>query len=926
MVRLSFLFFFFLFFFKTTLAQNEDNIWYFGEKAGLDFNSGTVMSLGNSTMVTDEGCATVCHPNTGNLLFYTSGDTIYNQNHQVMMGGVGLNGNATTTQSAIILRNPGSTSMYTIFTMDFNGGGNLGLQFTQVDMNGNGGLGSVITPINTPVFNNATEKLLAIQHMNGIDYWIVVEDNVTNGFRSFLFNSTGISSTGVLSIPGEIPVAPLGNGGCLKASLSGTKVASAIQFLNKVIVYNFNKSTGEFSSVLGEINIANPYGVEFSPNEQFLYVSPNSNTENLTQYDITLSGSAAIEGSKVQLSTSNLSRGSIQLARDQRIYCTNYGSSMVSIINNPNLAGISCDLVDNGITLASGTFCRFGLPTRRNNFLSESNEKEICLGDSILLFTDEFDSPSWATEDDPTTIISTLDSIKVSPSSTQSFIVFEGSDTVKFIVSVSSPIALDLGPDICVLSGEVTLNATTIGDVTYEWQDGSDSNAFVADETGLYWVEVTKGNCSTRDSINVEIQNLIISSPDIVECDSSATIAINDSSVETGHWVYLGPPGSIGNVIFSPDSLSIEFSATVPVLGDYIFTYINNCGDSISKTTSFISKEPDLTIVSSVQCNFDINLQATNPIQNGQWSVTGPTGATVDIADVNNPVTSATVSTYGDYVFTYTYDFCDASFSHEVKVLSIAPKITTSKTKYICDFEAELTVEVPGQFDGWEVVSGPGILSFSNFEALTTELSVSDYGTYIIKANGCGKSDTIDLTFEKQVPILYAPEYVECGLEAILEYDFEGEAGDWSLTSPTGNNVSIDTSSVNKQAIISTDHYGAVVVTYEACDTAVSRVVNFMCELEVPNVFTPNNDPLNPYFIIERLNDTYYSQSNFTVFNRWGVEIYHNGKYGIHGSWWNGNSDSGEPLNEGVYYYELNLRNKINNKSEVYNGTIHIFR
>ncbi|MGB0870990.1 MAG: gliding motility-associated C-terminal domain-containing protein [Flavobacteriales bacterium] len=915
-------------FFHLCFAQNSSNIWHFGQNAGLDFNSGTPVAIGDGQLVTQEGCATICDEVTGDLLFYTDGSTVYNANHQIMPNGTGLNGHASSTQSAVVVQKPGSSHIYTIFTMDVDGGSE-GLQFTEVDMTLDGGLGDVITPINTVIFTSASEKLAAVQHQNGIDYWIVVHDLDTEGIRSFLYTSTGIVGTGVTSMSSTIPTSFTTTVGYMKASLNGNFLALAISFSNQINVYSFNNSTGLATSLLVQIdNMTNPYGLEFSVNEQFLYVGPeicNANN-NLSQYDLEAGTTADIINSKVTLSNNFSNRGALQLGPDQRIYCSNYLTNVISIIETPDLQGVNCSLIDTGLFLTSGTLGRLGLPTFVNNSTFENNLINLCLGDSVELIASQLPNPNWATADNPSIILSQEDTLTVSPLINTTFIAFSGPDTISFSIEVRTPISFSLGQDICTASGTITLDVTQPEAVEYLWQDGSDSNIFEVTENGLYWVEITNGPCITRDSIFIQFQDLLIQSPGQVECDSTATLMVNDSNPDTGHWVYLGPPGSPKNVVFSPDSTSINTTVTVPELGEYIFTYINICGDSISKATNFISKEPNLNIISSQQCNFDINLQAINPIQNGVWSVEAPTGESVVISDVNNPNTSATVSNYGMYTFTYTYDFCKASFSQHVEVLSIAPIITTQKTHFICDFEAVLTAEVPNHFEQWNVISGPGILTFSSFENMTTNVTVSDYGTYIIEAKGCGKSDTIELTFEKQQPQLLAPEYVECALEAIIEFDFLGPTGEWTLKPNGDETITLDTSSIQNHAIISSDRYGSVVVTLEACDTSISRDIIFMCELELPNVFTPNNDPLNPYFTINRLNTIFYSQSTFTVFNRWGVEVYRNGQYGLHGSWWNGNTNDNKPLDEGLYFYELKVKNKINNKDEIYKGRVSIFR
>src|SRR5579863_3194839 len=88
-------------------AQKEANEWYFGNLAAVSFNSGSPVALTGSVMNTNEGCASIADKNTGALLFYTDGTTIYNKNNVSMTNGTGLTGNFSSTQSAVIVPMPG---------------------------------------------------------------------------------------------------------------------------------------------------------------------------------------------------------------------------------------------------------------------------------------------------------------------------------------------------------------------------------------------------------------------------------------------------------------------------------------------------------------------------------------------------------------------------------------------------------------------------------------------------------------------------------------------------------------------------------------------------------------------------------------------------------------------------------------------------
>jgi hypothetical protein len=82
----TFFLFIFLYFSGICYSQNQANIWYFGSFAGVDFNSGSPVSLSDGAMTTNEGCATICD-SEGELLFYTDGTKVYNKNHSIMPNG-----------------------------------------------------------------------------------------------------------------------------------------------------------------------------------------------------------------------------------------------------------------------------------------------------------------------------------------------------------------------------------------------------------------------------------------------------------------------------------------------------------------------------------------------------------------------------------------------------------------------------------------------------------------------------------------------------------------------------------------------------------------------------------------------------------------------------------------------------------------------
>ena len=913
-------------------AQNEGNIWYFGYNAGIDFNSGSALALNNGALWTSEGCATICDA-SGNLLFYTDGSTVYNANHVAMPNGTGLNGNNSSSQSALIVKKPGFTNIYTIFTVTDYGQSD-GFQYTEVDMSLQNGLGDVTSTVNVPVYTPTCERLIAVRHQNGIDYWIITQDYMTSNFRSYLYTNAGLASSWVSSNSGVV-LSGLGETiGVLKGNPAGNQIAMTINTADVIKLYDFDNGTGTLSNPI-TLPIISPYGVEFSFSGQFLYcgIIPTFGTSHFYQYNLQAGNAAAIQNSAVLIGQSLSHPGTLQRGPDKKIYgaIINYSStntpSGIAVISDPDLQGLNCNFNAAGFQPANNTAAFLGLPNFPNDFfINENQTYHICQGDSVELSSPNFSTFNWAIENNPSNILSTDSILTVSPHISTSYILFSGLDTVSFNITVHDTLSVNLGADTCINSGTLLLDVTQ-PNVTYQWQDGSNNPTFNVTASGTYWVQISNGTCTSTDSISIQYDQIEIQGDTLITCDSTVNLSLTGSnSGTTGHWTYLAPPGDSQNVVFTPNSNVSNPLITVPELGEYHFIFTSSCGAVDTHTVVFDSQAPVLNINLTQECNFNVNLIASNPIQNGTWTAVGPVGETITITDIHNPNTTAVVSNYGTYTFTYTYNFCKTSSSALIDIQSVQPNITNTKTLYICDKSIDLSAQIPGQAEQWSV-EGPGIVTFSNFQSLNTTATVDKYGDYTFYFHGCGGTDTLEVSFIKNAPTIHAPSYVYCGTEALLEvFYYENNTGTWSYKPETDEIITLVELDSNMVSV-SSDSYGSVDVTYTTCDTSTTVNIAFMCELDIPNVFSPNNDGINDEFFISRLNTKFYDKSRFVVYDRWGVEVYTNGRYGLEGSWWNGKTaKNGKNLEEGVYYYVLLLHNKINNQEENYHGTVHIFR
>lgn len=357
--------FIFIFVCSELHAQKWDNNWFFGGKAGLNFNTNPPTPLSGEINQL-EGCATISDWE-GNLLFYTDGLTVWDRNHDIMPNGFDLMGGWSSSQSAIIVPAPGSKTLYYLFTVaDFDIPAKL--SYSIVDMtlhNGNGDIPA--NKKNILLLSNTTEKLTAALHPNRRDVWILTHTLGDNNFYAFKLTPSGIVDSPVISSIGVNYGIDPSNWytGQLRISHDGKYVASSITFEKINELFDFNPSTGEFSNRI-LLNLDFPiYGMEFSPNDSLLYLSSanyDADTNYVFQYGIDDLIPSFQPVAFLEDSTGDRIYGSLQLGPDQQIYiCTN-NLHTLDIIHQPNNRGQACAYEARGIPLYTGTISKYGLP------------------------------------------------------------------------------------------------------------------------------------------------------------------------------------------------------------------------------------------------------------------------------------------------------------------------------------------------------------------------------------------------------------------------------------------------------------------------------------------------------------------------------------------------------------------------------------
>ena len=399
-------------------AYSQNSTWIFGWGASVNFENGEPNTGPEGPIFTAEGCATMSDSN-GQLLFSTDGIRIYDRNGDVMEGGTGLQGDESSTQNALIAPRPldSESRYYHVFTVsaqdNLNGTG--GLYHSIVDMEANGGLGEMIT---TPelLVGNVGEKLHATMHADGNQMWIVTHRGNTNDFYAFLLGCEGVDSENpVISSTGDMVEFYndyLGAIGSLKLSHSGERIAMTnLIEIEPGIPGSTKLQTGRFNNETGEVEIQEileeegeliqGYGVEFSPNSQYVYWSTfGMSIRRIVRFDLT---SADIPSSRHEVvnAANGQSYAQLQLGPDNKIYVArSNGAAFLSRIENPDEPNTG-DLVftDNAVVLNG--ISTLGLPNDWNYQLNEISSHEefeifLCEGSSKTLSASDFLNATYA--------------------------------------------------------------------------------------------------------------------------------------------------------------------------------------------------------------------------------------------------------------------------------------------------------------------------------------------------------------------------------------------------------------------------------------------------------------------------------------------------------------------------------------------------
>ena len=92
----------------------------------------------------------------------------------------------------------------------------------------------------------------------------------------------------------------------------------------------------------------------------------------------------------------------------------------------------------------------------------------------------------------------------------------------------------------------------------------------------------------------------------------------------------------------------------------------------------------------------------------------------------------------------------------------------------------------------------------------------------------------------------------------------------------------------------------------------------------VPNIFTPNNDNVNDFWVPSFSNQFCLADYHVLIFNKWGQQLFESTVYDL--GWSGHDLATGHPFPDGTYYYILTYSNEFTKEVKSLKGFFQLLR
>ncbi len=396
--------------FDLQAQTRHDANWVFGINAGIHFDS-----VGNAVPfqpeVSNFEMSSCISDSNGSLLFYFD-NSMLNQHvsilrdsdNNIVNNSGSIQAYPSSTSGAVIIPNA-TADKYMIFHLGNVSSASCSLFCPKLFLSVVSYLdGSLLVENKNHLLLDEYlfEKISAVRHANGKDWWLIAQTqiydsllNQRNRFYRFLIQDTiviglfyqdlGIATNDYGDFAGQSQISQAGNK--LGLVRSGSKYFE---------VYDFDRCTGLLALIRSEkiFNSNELYGMEFSGNERFLYISSGWIGGLSSLYQIDLNNNSLPPS---LIDTSSKVFCQLQLAIDNKIYMANQRGTGIpesgynqynqylSVINQPDSVGISCNFQPFNFFLGDSSKSSKGLPHFPNYNLGALSIYEADAGNDTTL-------------------------------------------------------------------------------------------------------------------------------------------------------------------------------------------------------------------------------------------------------------------------------------------------------------------------------------------------------------------------------------------------------------------------------------------------------------------------------------------------------------------------------------------------------------
>jgi gliding motility-associated-like protein len=518
--------------------------------------------------------------------------------------------------------------------------------------------------------------------------------------------------------------------------------------------------------------------------------------------------------------------------------------------------------------------------------ISDPPDGVICPGDSIQLVTEAQGELTWQ---GPEASFPSDSIIYVTEPGSYFLEVFyyEGcalvSNTIE-LVEYSTPFLIGSNAVICEGdSVEISVNSSSSIDLV--WLDplsGSDSVQVIT-QPGTYYAEISSCGITVVDSIQVDLNQTEL----VIQQDSIADYCEGDSIL-----IYANYP--FAEIFWTPDGEGVSEYFTESGTVQAFAVDTNGCQIQSNTLNILFNEVPPPptfdfeTVCEGAELFVSINSNYTEVF-------TDPEGNPIIESDLVTVPFFISDTTFYAY---YTTEFCQGPLDS----VSISPilvpglPILDSNSPVCTGDNATFIVVNDDLFSNYVWINPAG----DQNQGAEVDFSINDLddaGPYLCYGinDGCiGDTASISIDIFETIQVSLPPDTAMClGTGYVIEPNMSFDSYFWQ-----------DGSTDSVYTPLESGTYTVLATDLNGCESADFMELDFVdCNIDIPNVFTPNNDGFNDEWVIDIDRPLYVE---LLIFNRWGRKVFESNEELIV---WDGvHYKTGEDCSEGTYFFILKAR------------------